>query len=454
MRHLIWILIHYVFFLILPEFGASISLIIFLLFEISTTFYKNRRFSFISFYYIGLFITIGANIKVIYEFYYGDGIMSYSYAIMEFFPISSLILAFGNQAIALGYGLRLNFKLPKIDFSVKLSRQNLYRIFLIGILFSFKTFWIFFVLPGSLQTIIDVIPIICIFILGKFAGRFSFGFLYVLALILTVMTAFNAILFSYLRMEIILPILVFILSYFIGSNSLKSFFSVKFIPVLFLVFLFLSFFSIFGEQRSNLSVGISRLTEFNDNSSNKFVYEMDEEEKLSPFERSSNIAQVSAVVGLTESNGYYKGLASSPLIAAFIPRVFWPEKPAIALGVWFAVEIGAASETEDWYNNSINMTIPGNLFLDFGWIGLLLGCFLIGAFIKLLWTASGFYDSKFNLLGTFLGVYLLFTGFLGIGADLQILITYLAIYLVLFIFNIFFKRTDENTLYRTNLARK
>lgn len=454
MRHLVWIVVHYAFFLLIPNFGASISLFLFLLFEIILVFFRKNRFSLIHFYFLGLLISVLANMKLIYDFNFGDGVPAYPYAIPEFFPIGALVFALGNQAICIGFESIRNFKIPKVDFSVSLSNKNLKRVFVIGLIFSFKKFWLFFSLPGSFQTIMDVIPIICIFILGKYAGKFKLSILYNYAIILTISVGFNAFLFSYLRMEIILPILVFLLSYFIGSNNLKSFFSLKFVPVIALILVFLSFFSLFGDQRSQLSVGFDRITQFAESDSNAAIAQIDAEEKLTPFERSSNIAQVSAIIGLTYDNGYYNGLASVPLAAALIPRIFWPEKPIIALGVWFALEIDAASETEDWYNNSINMTIPGNLFLDFGWPGLMIGCFLIGVFIKLLWDSTNFYGSRFNILGTFLGVYLLFTGFLGIGADLQILITYLAIYIVLYILSLILKRSNENIVYRSNVARK
>lgn len=454
MRHIVWFIVHYAFFLAIPNFGASISLFLFLLVEILTVFLKKYRFSFIHFYFLGLLISVLANINLIFDFNFGDGVAAYPYAIPEFFPIAALVFAFGNQAICLGFESISNWKIPRIDFSVTLSEKNLKRVFYIGLIFSFKNYWLFFELPGSFQTIIDVIPIICIFILGKYAGRFNLSILYNFAIILTISVGFNAFLFSYLRMEIILPFLVFLLSYFIGSNSLKSFFSLKFVPVVALILVFLSFFSLFGDQRSQLSVGFDRISQFFVSDTSASPVQIDVDEKLSPFERSSNIAQVSAIIGLTYDNGYYNGLASAPLAAALVPRVLWPEKPVIALGVWFALEIDAASETEDWYNNSINMTIPGNLFLDFGWAGLVIGCFFIGIFIKLLWSATDFYGSKFNILGTFLGVYLLFTGFLGIGADLQILITYLAIYIVLLILSLILKRSNENTVYRSNVERK
>lgn len=454
MIHLIWLILHVGFYYLIPDFGASISLLLYLIYELGKNYYANKKFQYIHLYFLGLVITVVANIVIINGFKSAQGYESYIYAIPELFPLSALIFAVGNQCLAFGYFLNTDFRFPKISVRTKLSPSILNTIFWVGLFFSFNNFWLFFSLPGAFQTIIELFPIVAIFILGRYAGRFQKKTLYTQSLVLTVATAFNALLFSYLRLEIVLPILVFILSYFLGAGSLKTLFTVKFVPVIILILIFYSFFEMFGAKRSNISSGIDRLSQLtfaiDEQRSSSFA----EEKTLSAFERSSNVAQISAVCGLVEKNGHYNGLASTPLLVALIPRVLWAEKPIIALGVWYAVEIGAAVEVNGWYNNSINMTIPGQLFLDFGWIGLIVGSFLVGMFLKLLWDSVDFYKSQFNILGTFFAVYLLYTAFLGIGADLQILITYLALYIVMFLLSKIFKNKHENSLRRPALARK
>ncbi len=453
-HHLIWLILHVGFYYLIPDYGASISLLLYLIYELVKNYTAKRKFQYIHLYFLGLVITVIANITIITGFKSAQGYESYIYAIPDLFPLSALIFAIGNQFLAIGYYWKTNFRLPNIFLKTLLSVGVLNTIFWIGLFFSFNKFWLFFSLPGSFQTIIELFPIVGIFVLGRYAGKFQKKSLYTKSLVLTIATAFNALLFSYLRLEILLPILVFILSYFLGAGSLKSLFTVKFIPVILLILIFYSFFGMFGAKRSNISTGLDRLAQLDFTVIEDQNYSFKEEETLSAFERSSNIAQISAVCGLVEKNGHYNGLASSPLVLALVPRVFWPEKPVIALGVWYAVEIGAAVEVDGWYNNSINMTIPGQLFLDFGWIGLIIGSFLVGMFLKLLWDSVNFYKSQFNLLGTFFAVYLLYTAFLGIGADLQILITYLAIYLTMLILSKIFKTKHENSVRRPSLARK
>jgi hypothetical protein len=77
------------------------------------------------------------------------------------------------------------------------------------------------------------------------------------------------------------------------------------------------------------------------------------------------------------------------------------------------------------------MTIMGEMYLDFGWIGVLIGCILYGMFMAVLWNSVEFFASPYNLLGILFGGYILVFSF-GIGADLQIVVSYLSTYLIIY----------------------
>jgi hypothetical protein len=83
--------------------------------------------------------------------------------------------------------------------------------------------------------------------------------------------------------------------------------------------------------------------------------------------------------------------------------------------------------------NSINMTVPGELYLDFGWIIVIIGSLLTGAFFCLLWNSTQFYSSQYNLTGIIFGGYMLILSLGGFAADLQIIITLISMYFTLFI---------------------
>jgi hypothetical protein len=453
-KHFIWVALHVFMYFWFPLYGCNLTLLAFVSWELISKTKGNKRYELVHFYYLGLIIVALANLSIIYRFVNGDDLLNFSYAEPALFPVASLVFALGTQFLGFGYELFSNAKLPEIYLRLKLNQQLVNWIFYFTIIFALKGFWLFFSFPGSIQTIIEFFPIVGVFILSRLAGKYQKTSLFVKAILCMVAVTFNALLFAYLRVEMLLPVLVFLIGYFLGARNFKKLFTVKLIPIFFVIVLFYSFFELFGEKRSQIGVGLDRITQLSTALDDDAEVFDQGDTNLSAFDRSSNIAQISAVCGLVVDNGHYDGTSLAPLFVAFIPRFIWPEKPAIALGVWFALQIGEAVETEDWFNNSINMTIPGQLFLDYGWIGLALGSTLTGIFLKLLWGAVGFYKKRFNLLGTYFGVYLLITAFLGLGADLQIMVTFLALYLLLWFISLIFKKRNEVTLRRTDLARK
>ena len=124
------------------------------------------------------------------------------------------------------------------------------------------------------------------------------------------------------------------------------------------------------------------------------------------------------------------GLSRQYIGYAFIPRFIWPEKPIIAKGAWYAWRIGQANITPTGaYTNSVNMTVAGELYLNFGWLGVLLGCLSFGIALGTFWARTGFWVDESNTLGSAFGFYLLWIG-LGLAADLQIIVTLVATYLL------------------------
>jgi len=56
----------------------------------------------------------------------------------------------------------------------------------------------------------------------------------------------------------------------------------------------------------------------------------------------------------------------------FVPRYIWPSKPILLKGQRFSVATGSTE------NNSLAITIPGDLYLEFGFLGLLIGMSILG----------------------------------------------------------------------------
>lgn len=449
MRFVIWIYTIFTASVLYGAWGSSVAFSAYLFFQLYFALRRSKNWiNPIFFYSFYLLIATLANLRIIYLFESGVFLRSFKYAVPELFDEASLIWALGNFMIIEAYQYKLRLKLPVLEWNLTgFNRINF--LFWASIALIFHRFWLPFSLPGAFQNVFNLLPLLGILMHARIAEIKANRGLFLKALILLALATGHSILYSFLRMEMIIPSLVFVLGTLSSARNIWVFRAPRFYPLYGFLVLFLLFFSTFGANRTGIARGFARLTQLQQ------IIEsddgLDSGASLSPFERSSTISQVSAVSGLVRDNGHYKGRASEPLLTALIPRFLWPEKPKIALGVWFAFEIGAALQRADgWYNNSINMTIPGNLFLDFGWLGLLLGCWVTGAFISLLWKSTHFADRPLNFTGSLFAGYLLYTCFTGLGANLQILITLLAVYLIILvldrIFHIHFFRQRQYTL--------
>lgn len=95
------------------------------------------------------------------------------------------------------------------------------------------------------------------------------------------------------------------------------------------------------------------------------------------------IDKTSVIVYKTlESENYLMGKSFSAIFLAPIPRLFWPEKPGVRIGPWVATEI---------YERENKSGVPpgfiGELFLNFSWLGVLLGMFLYGMACRLIYNS-------------------------------------------------------------------
>ena len=202
-------------------------------------------------------------------------------------------------------------------------------------------------------------------------------------------------------------------------------------PIAVGVALFVVYFGAYGAIRGHTGAGFQRL---------EAVQQYHAELQGTPdlanqtmLSRLTTINQLSQIGLLVDEEGFLKGQTLAYLAYAFIPRFLWPQKPAIAKGAWFALHIGLAYVRPDGrISNAINMTVPGELYLNYGWDGVFVGLTLLGFFIAALWHTTDFWSSPRNVLGTAFAFYLMWPwiGF-SLGGDLQIIVTIIAVYLIL-----------------------
>ena len=280
---------------------------------------------------------------------------------------------------------------------------------------------------GTLTGLLYLIPSLAVFTLARAGARRDLASLRYAALGLALLESLRALWFSYLRVDIVMPVAAFVFGILFGARSLRPARSLLFVPVYVFLIGFVYYFGRFGAART--MGGLERV---------HVVYGMEELEfqpesarrQQTLLSRITSFNQLSQIGYLVERDGYRNGQTLDYLGYAFVPRFLWPEKPLIAKGAWFALEIGQAYTRPDGsITNAVAMTIPGELYLNFGWAGVLLGCLIHGAVFAVFWTRARFWEEPGNAFGSAFGFYLLWYAF-GLGADLQLIVTTLAMYLL------------------------
>ncbi|MBX6330730.1 MAG: hypothetical protein IRY91_02665, partial [Gemmatimonadaceae bacterium] len=280
---------------------------------------------------------------------------------------------------------------------------------------------------GTLGAVIRLLPSLMAFLLARVGGSQGRRNALVAGLAIGLLDAVRALLFAYLRSDMLLPIAAFVFGALLGSRSLRPLRSRLFVPVYIAIAIFMIYFGAFGAVRSRTGTGLSRITATLEAADADYVPGRPRQTILS---RLTNFNQLSQVGRLVDEGGYMHGSTLSYLAYAFVPRVLWPDKPVIAKGTWFALQIGQAWIGRDGrINNSVNMTVPGELYLNFGWLGVIPGCLLFGGLLAVLWTKADFWRSDRNMMGSLFGFYLMWAAF-SLGADLQIVVTLIAMYVI------------------------
>ena len=374
-----------------------------------------------------LIVNIG-NIALISQLYTRT-IITYNYIVPKYIDNAAQIWCISFTLIIIGFDSTIKKSLPPISFDIKKNHlRNIFiALFISNIIILFNHYAN---ILHSLK-IFGMINTMGIVFYARLWAKEDNKTYRNYAIILLVIETYLSLTTSFLRFELILPTFCMFMGYFLGKGDIKYLFSYRVLPYLLLIIIYASIFRALQINRSDTNF-ISVFYDSGDNYVQNNV--KDNKQQYALLIRSANVAQLTNVVRLVNQNGLYYGKASAPLVMALIPRMLWPDKPLIRLGAWFALEIGQAYQNETGYiNNSINMTVMGELYLDFGWIGVIIGSLLLGVFIALLWNSTEFYLSPYNLMGTVFGGYLFMILFIGIAADLQIVITFLSFYVTFYI---------------------
>lgn len=279
-------------------------------------------------------------------------------------------------------------------------------------------------------------PSIATFALARLGAERRHRGLTIAALAIALGDSARAFFFDYLRGTIAQPLVAFTVGAVLGARSVRPVRQIHFVPVLAVGAMFVVFYGLLGETRERGVHGIQRFADIHGYREWR-AKQRDLPPEQTIVARLTSFNQLSQIGALVERNSYYGGQTFEHLRYAFIPRVLWPEKPKIALGAWFAMEIGQAVATDDgWYNNSVNMTQAGELYLNFGWFGVIPGLALFGAILAFFWTRASFWErGARNYVGSAFAAFM-FWMILGGHGEFTLLVSLTGIFLALYAISI------------------
>lgn len=411
-----------------------------------------RNANFLSYYSLFSILYIVGNFMVVYS-------MDTTFAEEYDFYLSkdhildaAMVALVGHIGFIIGY-LAFTKNISNFTFSGIIADTALKPTIIIIILYNIQFFF-----TGIDIQILNFFSYPFLFLFIKSAARKNKPDWINISILLVCLMSIKGALFAYRRQSALEPFFIFFIAVAIAyGNNWKKIISIKYILMLLcFIFLVLQFNNMGDVRKFTGEERLNKWTEIAD--SNVEQDPIEEDEHHSPLARASTINQLSQVVRLQNKNDYYNGSTIAYISFAFIPRFLWPEKPLIMQGRWFALEAGLAYNHGDQrnlmeVNNSINMTVAGELFLNFGYLGVLLGMILIGYLLKQCWAMSNLYDTRNNLTGTIFGVFLIIVAYFYLQVDMQFIVTLTQVFLTVLAINYFMKtflRMDSANLVARN----
>lgn len=310
-------------------------------------------------------------------------------------------------------GIRTNGRRAPSLFGFEVSDRDLIRfslgLFAIGFVAQFLGIQYGFL--GTVGSIISMGPVLLIFIISsrwrspqatslpRWTER--------LAIVVMIYQVGMALLFSNMRNTLIWPVA----AYFLPFVLRKQLTPVRVAAGIVLIVCFAVVFQAIGEVRGEV-FGTERVS---------YIIQRPSEAEagiggasdalgLVPLTaRLSTFNQLTQVVRIAQEEGFQDGETIQYALYIFIPRALWPEKPVIAPGQWFAKKLGRGMDYDETrFSNAINMTIPGELYMNFGWLAVIFGMAGVAFLYHRFWEMSRFFDGDANPVGLVFG-YVLFS---------------------------------------------
>lgn len=366
--------------------------------------------------------------------------MFYGYGAFEFAAGAQIIATAGALVPLLVYEhlrrVRWSGKgrpFPAVGFPVSPAHVTRFALWLLTIAWAVRIFDIPVGSLGTLSVFLDLGPAIAVFILRMNRPvhpiRFRAQAIDLFPLALVIVDVVYQVLFGFLRVEVLWPVMGFVLPDVLRKRIRRR--TVVVLAVALLAFA-LVFQPLASLRRS--SSGLARAQDLvagvtldgQAGSVEGFPVLVG---TLAVVARLSTVNQLSQVARIAHEDGLQHGRTMEGMQFVFIPRLLWPSKPNIVPGEWFAERLGRGQRTADGFSSAINMTVPGELYLNFGPIGMLLGLVVLAFLYAVVWDAVGHLSEPRNVIAAALGMVLL-TQALFVGSNaaavIQVILVYLA----------------------------
>ena len=112
------------------------------------------------------------------------------------------------------------------------------------------------------------------------------------------------------------------------------------------------------------------------------------------------------IFGHFNFSNYWGGRVYLNIFTQWIPRSLFPNKPPMDDGMYLlnmmrGVSVSPNMSTSQLlYQTSVPFTMEGALYANFGWLGLIIGCFLVGVFYEYVYKVMK--DCDYNILSIFI----------------------------------------------------
>ena len=375
-------------------FGGIVNFIIYLTIGYLEAKKEKLIFNPISYYFLWYSMNLGISAIYSASELAAEGFLNFSIARVYPEYVGRGFLIFTVGSFFLHIGLQLNRPNPLKEVPIQrptISKTTFFFFTVISLLFQFYTsyFKIFGGIFSYLQfSLITILALIAFnpnnFLRVNFITRRNILFIgSIIVFILNISTTSKAYM-----MFAFFPLIWFMIYYNVDKSKLAV--TGSFFVLLYFLFVFPLSYDLRASYLTTREVNVTSSVQnvFTGKTGTVDLQVRDRNPIYSYLSRSFDAIAVSYLATQVDNYGFRYGETMLYLIYALVPRLFWPEKPTVTQSAWFSYYLGFAPSPEK-STVSVGITAAGELYWNFGIVGVILGMFIVGLGFSGLWRLAG-----------------------------------------------------------------